>query len=152
MSLENKIKSFLKFEIIWKDEHIFEVRINASNAKFIGETEVYDTSESLSEFANKLLDFPKNGKVIFYELGKKDSYAYCSIRFYCIDNIGHIGVEINIEENVSTEYRLEEKSKVKMEIQVEPNAIDNFQKSLLNIAKIQEGKAILYGRDNRLND
>ncbi|SKC10850.1 hypothetical protein SAMN05660477_03063 [Soonwooa buanensis] len=147
--MTENINSFLKFEIIWKDDDMFEVKINASNVKFYGETEVYDTSDSLSQFANKLIDFPKNEKIIFYELGSQNSFSYCSIRFYCIDNFGKIGVELNIEENVSTEYRTEEKSKVKLEIIVEPSAIDRFQKSLLNLATKQHGIAILYGKDNR---
>jgi hypothetical protein len=59
-----------------------------------------------------------------------------------------LGVEINIERNVSTEYRQEEKDKIKLEIIVEPNAIDNFRKELLTLAKNEEGNAILYGKDN----
>ncbi len=146
----NELKSYLKLEIVWKDDHMFELKINASNNLYSGVTEVYDTSESLYEFAQSLIEFPKYEKQLIYELGKQDGYAFFSMRFYCIDGFGHIGVEIILEENVSTDYRKEEKSKAKFEIIVEPSAIDNFQKSLSTAAKKQDGIAILYGSDNRL--
>jgi len=146
----SELKSYLKLKIIWKDDDMFELEINASNNLYFGTTEVYDTSESLYEFAQTLVDFPKNEKQLIYELGNQDGYAFFSMRFYCIDGFGHIGVEIILEENKSTDYRKEAKSTSKFEIIVEPSAIDNFQKSLSTISKKQEGIAILYGRDNRL--
>ena len=44
-------------------------------------------------------------------------------------------MEINIESNVAAEYRQEEKNKLKLEIIVEPSAIDRFQKELCHLAK-----------------
>ena len=149
MIIENP-KSFLQLKVIWKDEDIFELKVIASNSDFYGKTEVYDQSESLSNFALSLNDFPKSDETLFHEAGKKDSYAYFSMKFYQIDSNGHIGVEINLESNVSTIYRPEEKDKMKLEIIVEPSAIDNFQKELLTLAKNEEGTAILYGKDNRI--
>lgn len=70
------------------------------------------------------------------------------MKYYPIGNNGLIGVEINIESNVSTVYRPEEKYKLKLEIVVETSAIDNFQKELFNLAKNEEGNAILFGSDN----
>lgn len=74
------------------------------------------------------------------------------MKYYPIDNCGHIGVEINIESNVSTVYSPAEKDKLKIEIIVEPSAIDNFQKELFNWAKNEDGTAILYGNDNRIDN
>lgn len=143
MNNDNK-KSFLELKVIWKDEHMFELRVIASNGRYFGTTEVYDTSDSLSDFAKSLLDYPMNEKPLMYEAGEKDSYAYFAMKFYCVNNSGHIGVLINLEENVQTEYRHEEKHKLKLEIIVEPNAIDNFQKELLQLAVKEEGVATLY--------
>jgi hypothetical protein len=102
----------------------------------------------LIKFANSLKDYPTNPNILFHQAGEKDSYAYFAMKFYCIDNAGHVGVQINLEDNVATEFRPEEKNKMTLEILVEPNAIDNFQKELLSLAEKQEGIAILYGRDN----
>ncbi len=149
MIIENP-KSFLQLKVIWKDDDMFELKVIASNTDFYGKTEVYDQSESLSDFALSLIDFPKSDEVLFYEAGKKDSYAYFSIKLYQINSNGHIGVEINIESNVSTIFRPEEKNKMKLEIIVEPSAIDSFQRELLTLAKNEEGIAILYGKENRI--
>ncbi|WP_233253996.1 hypothetical protein [Hymenobacter sedentarius] len=132
-------------EVVWKDEHILEVEFTASNAFFKGTTQAYDTSESLSDLANKLVDFPDKEASIFHQAGAKDGYAYCSMRFYPIGG-GLIGVFIQLEENVSTAYRKEEKSKLALELIVEPNAIDNFYKQLKTMAHKQEGIALLVGR------
>lgn len=151
MKSENR-KSFLEFKVIWKDDELIELKITASNVYFGGITEVYDQSESLAELAVLLADFPNKNNTIFYEMGEKDSYSYFSMKLYIIDSSGHIGLEINLESNVPTEYRQEEKSKVKLEIIVEPNAIDNFQRELLHLAKNEAGTAILYGSDNRIDN
>ena len=151
MKSDNR-KSFLEFKVIWKDDELIELKITATNVNFGGTTEVYDESESLTELAMLLTDFPNTNETLFYEMGEKESYSYFSMRLYSIDSSGHIGLEINIESNVTTEYRLEEKNKLKLEIIVEPNAIDNFQRELLHLAKNEEGVAVLYGNDNRLNN
>ena len=149
--LVDHLKSFLKLNIIWKDDNMFEIKVTTSNTSFYGSTEVYDQSERLSEFAKLLNTFPENDKVLFYEAGKKDSYAYFSMKYYSIGKNGYVGVEINLESDVATEYRKEEKDKLKLEIIVEPSAIDRFQKELYDLAKNEEGSAILYGKDNRLD-
>jgi len=141
-------KSFLDLKVIWKDDEMFELEIKASNGRYTGTTNVYDTKESLSSFAELLKGYPKDNSVLFYEAGQKDnkdSYAYFSMKYYCIDNAGHVGVQINLEENVSTEHRPEEKDKVFLEILVEPASIDRFQKDLFDLANKEEGQAILLG-------
>ncbi|MDQ0781089.1 hypothetical protein [Chryseobacterium sp. W4I1] len=148
----NNRKSFLELKSIWKDDDMFELKVVVSNNLFTGQTEVYDQFECISDFANELVGYPKGDKILFYEAGEKDSYAYFSMKYYPIDNSGHIGVEINIESNVSTIYRPEEKNKLKVEIIVEPSAIDNFQNELFNLAKNEDGTAILFGNDNRLDN
>lgn len=146
----DNIKSFLQLKVIWKDEDMIEIEVCASNIDFTGKTEVYESPNSLYAFALKLVDYPKGDLKLFYEMGKKDGYSYFSMHFYPIDNIGKVGVEVNIESNVNTVYRSEEKNKIKLELIVEPSAIDNFQRELYRLANIKEGFAILYGRDNRI--
>ena len=151
MTLNNR-KSFLELKSIWKDDDIFKLKVTVSDNVFAGETEVYDQFECISDFAKELIGYPKDDKILFYEAGEKESYAYFSMKYYPIDNGGHIGVEINIESNVTTIYRPEEKNKLKVEIIVEPSAIDNFQNELYNLAKNENGLAILFGSDNRLDN
>jgi hypothetical protein len=136
----------LKLEVIWKDDDMLELEVTVSNINFRGVTQVYDTSESIKDLANKLGGFPKNEEPVFYELGEKDSYAYVSIKFYSISAIRLIGVQVHLEENVNTNFRSEEKSKVSLELIIEPNFIDVFEKELLSIAVKQEGYAKLLSR------
>lgn len=146
MDLDNR-KSRLELKVIWKDDEMIELRVRATNERYLGTTQVYDTTESLKDFAKSLLDYPNNNQIIIHEAGEKDSISYFAMKFYCIDNVGHIGVEISLEENTSTQYRQEEKDKLKLEIIVEPSAIDNFRRELLQLAIKEEGTATLYGRN-----
>jgi len=144
-----KLKSFLELQVIWKDDDMFELKVTASNGRYSGIVEVYETAESLFDFAQRLIGFPNNNNNLFHEAGIKDGYAYFSMHFYCIDKEGHIGVELILEDKVTTaRFRPEEKVKLKLEVIVEPNAIDIFQKYLSQLATKQDGIAILYGRDN----
>ena len=144
--MENR-KSFLELKVVWKDNDMFELKVTASNGRFSGMTEVYDTTESLSSLARSLSNFPTVIKTLLHEAGEKDSYSYFSMMFYPVGRSGLIGVLINLEENVATEYRPEEKDKIKLEIIVELNSIDNFQKELLGIAINQKGTVVLNGHD-----
>ena len=141
----NNTKSFLTIKVIWKDDPMFEIEVSACNKRYFGLTEVYDTTESLSSFAKQLKGFPDGRNSLFYEAGEKDSYSYFSMEFSLISPSGQVGVLIHLEENVSTEYRDGEKDKLKLEVIVEPSAIDNFQKELLRLALKEEGEATLNG-------
>jgi hypothetical protein len=143
-------KSYLELKVIWKDDDMLELCVKVSNGRYCGITEVYDNPDSLLNFAKKLKGYPSDIPELYYEAGKKDSYSFFSMRFYKINSAGHIGVEIQLEENVSTEFRIEEKDKLKVEIIVVPSAIDDFQKELLIMAKTEEGVSILYGQYNHL--
>lgn len=142
----NKQRPFLELKVIWKDDEMFEMSITAFSDDFYGKTEVYEQSKPLSDFAKSLIAYPKDQKPLFYEAGEKDSYAYFSMKYYPIGVNGIVGVEIHLEENVGTTYRKEEKNKLKLEIIVEPAAIDRFQKELLRLAEKEEGTATLYGQ------
>ncbi|MCR6641637.1 MAG: hypothetical protein NVV82_22265 [Sporocytophaga sp.] len=127
---------------------MFELGVTASNGNFFGRTEVYETSDSLKCFAESLEGFPSStdkSRTIFHEAGQKSDYAYFSMKLYCIDPSGKVGVHINLESNVATKFRSEEKDKLSLEIIVEPVAIDTFQKELLHLAVNEEGFATLMG-------
>lgn len=123
---------------------MFELQVTVSNEDFRGRTQVYSPFDSLSTFARSLIDYPNGNRVLFYEDGISDSYAFFSMRYYPVGKRGLVGVEVMIESNVPTEFRVEEKSKLKLELIVEPSAIDNFRQALLSMSARQEGAAVLY--------
>ena len=139
-------KAFIDFKVIWKDDDMFELQVIATNGRYSGVTRVYDTKRTLSQFAKQLEGFPTGNTTLFYECGEKDSYAYFSMKYYCIDTAGHIGVQVVLESDVATEYRPEEKDRLALEIMIEPAAIDRFQKDLYNLAMREDGQATLFGR------
>lgn len=134
---------FLKLEVIWNDDDMFELQISVDNGRYSGQTEVYETKDSLLPFANSLKGYPNGVESLIHRCGEKDSYAYFEMKFYQIGSTGIVGVQISIEENVATEYREEEKDKLKLELIAEPNAIDKFQKELVNLANTEQGFAEL---------
>ena len=142
MKNENK---HLSLEVIWKDDDMFELRVTVDNGRYSGTTEVYDQRNPLYEFALKLNRFPSSEGIIVHSAGEKDSYAYFEMAFYPIVPTGKIGVLVNIEENVSTEHRKNEKDKLKLELIVEHTSIDIFQKELQALAANEDGKAQLIG-------
>ena len=145
---KNNFKSFLRLQIVWKDEHKFELKVTASNGRFFGSTQVYDTPEPALKFAQTLKGFPQDNNDLHYETGYKNGSACFSMHFYCIDDAGHFGVEINLEDNFGTAYNYEVKNKIKIEIIVVQNAINVFQKGLSRLVTKQEGIAILDGWDD----
>jgi hypothetical protein len=125
---------------------MFELEVTASNGRFLGTTEVYDQSKPLYDFANSLIGFPRTSDSVFlHEAGKKDGYAYFAMKFYTIDNVGHLGVQVTLEGNVRTKNRTEEKDKLTLEILTEPSLLDNFIKPLLTLAREEKGEATLEG-------
>ncbi|KAA9340266.1 hypothetical protein [Adhaeribacter soli] len=138
-------ENHLKFEVIWKDEDMIELQISANNGRYSGITEVYEVSDNLLKFVKELIGFPFGKDRLNHSCGKKDSYAYFEMDFYKISPTGRCGVLVTMEENVSTEYRKEEKDKLSMELIVEPSAIDDFCKELKSLAEREDGTAELKG-------
>jgi len=151
MELTEK-ERYLKLEVIWKDDDMFELKVICSNGRYSGITEVYETQHSLLPFAKSLKGYPFNAGELSHCCGEKDSYAFFQMKFYQIGMTGIVGVELLLEDNVSTEYRKEEKDKLKMELIVEPNSIVRFQKELEMIAMKEEGIAELTGIEKYTNN
>ena len=135
----------LSLEVIWKDDDMFELKVSVNNGRYSGITEVYDQRNPLYDFALKLNGFPNGQEKISHSAGEKDSYAFFEMVFYPIDPTGKVGVLVTMEENVATEYRDNEKDKLKLELIVEPASIDNFRKELQKLAANEDGKAQLIG-------
>lgn len=142
---QKDVKRFLRLEIIWKDEHMFELKVDCNNGRYSGTTEVYDTNYTLLPFAKSLKDYPYGGGERIHRCGEEDSHSFFEMRFYQIGTSGIVGVEVKMEANVATQYRPEEKDKLKLELIVEPNAIDIFQKELETLALNESGIAELIG-------
>ena len=137
----------LIFKVIWKDDEMIEIQISVDNGRYSGTMKIYEVSKSLLKFVNELNQFPFHNERITHCMGGKDSSAYFEMDFYKIGPSGKCGVLITMEENVSTEYRKEEKDKLSLELLIEPNSINNFCKELQGLAEKEEGTAELKAID-----
>jgi hypothetical protein len=140
------VKSFLELKVIHKNEHLFEFAVAASNPYFSGATEVYGDSSSLLDFANSLAGFPAsiNANPIEHKTAPTEA-TYFSMKFYCVDKMGHIAVRVIMGRGIS-DFDSKESDKMEIEILVDPASIDSFRKELEDMARHQEGSAILNGR------
>ncbi|ARV05283.1 hypothetical protein BTO04_00615 [Polaribacter sp. SA4-10] len=93
----------------------------------------------------KLNDFLNGQGKITHSAGEKESYAFFEMLFCPIDSKENIEVLVTLEENIATEYRKNEKGKLKLEYIVEPSSIGNFQKELHSFVVNEDGKAQLIG-------
>lgn len=142
------LKSYLEIAVSEADVDLI-FTIKGSNTVFSGEMWDYGDPESLEDFANRLIDYPKNEKILFFELGYKDSsLSYFSMKLYPADSLSHIGVQITMA--METYRRPENQCKVQFEMIVEPHAVDEFRKALHQIVRKRHGNAVLYGNDNRI--
>lgn len=141
----SKQQPHLTMQIIWKDEDMIELKVSAANDLFSGATDVYSTQKELIDFAKKLVNFPTANDVLEYKAGIIEDYAYCNLRFYCIDNAGHIGISITLMEENYTGFGMYTEDQVKLNLVVVPSDIDYFQKLLYRMAVAQEGTVTLKG-------
>jgi len=133
----------LKLEVIWKDDEMFEIQVKVSNGRYAGTTEVYEQYEALLNFSYQLRSYPLK-ETLSHSCGERGNYVFFEMKFYPI-GISKIGVLISIEENTPTESRVEEKDKLSIELLIEQNSLDNFQKELFDLAYYQKGSATLIG-------
>jgi hypothetical protein len=140
------MESFISLEIIWQDPDLVEILVISSNGKFYGETEVYTNYEELKEMSKSLSGYPSSvNDRIGFSAGERNSYSFVSIKFYCFSNSGHTAALVELEANVASNQREEEKNEIQMEVQFEAEASDRFNKQLATMIINKKGKAVLNG-------
>jgi hypothetical protein len=133
--------------IVYTDEHLLELRVQACNDAFAGQANVYADSEITRQFADLLRGFPDScSDTREIELGTFDN-AYAgggaSFRFYCIDSVGHAIVEVGLR----TDPRLGVGTSdvATLHIPVEASLIDSFVRELERMAPEDGQTAVLNG-------
>src|SRR5437870_2902020 len=93
----------LVIKIVDVDPDYLGIEIRAANARYSGSTMIYAGLTELSEFADQIAGFPTNSTdKRTFEFGSRDrnvAGGHCSLRFQCIDLIGHARVEVAIEDD-----------------------------------------------------
>jgi hypothetical protein len=135
----------VRISVIYTDEHLIELRVNASNGVFAGQADVYADSEAPSELAAVLRGFPKSqDDVREFELGSFDA-AYAGggagCRFYCLDSVGHAATEVRLRTDPNVESGVSDLAV--FHISVEAAAVDSFVTELERMAAAVGQAAIL---------
>ncbi|TRW22636.1 hypothetical protein FMM05_17305 [Flavobacterium zepuense] len=133
---------FLAFEVIWKDADILELQIKASNGRYMGTVEIYDTYESLINFEKSLTGYCI-GSNTYYRSEPYNQKSKCTMKFRAPDNAGLVGVEVILEENTLFNDEDKPNNTVSLQLIAELNAIDNFAIELGKLIYGREGIAIL---------
>lgn len=137
-----------KFEVIWRDNDVLELRASAFNGTFSGVTDVYEDIHGLSEIAAKIQGFPTNSsdfrEVTLGAFGPKCAGGGISIRFYCADGSGHAYVESRIESGADTAGVTQSTILV---VPIEAAAVDSFVAELHQMDKTKAGVACLRAAD-----
>ena len=148
MPTKLKLKPSLRFEHIWEDDSMIEIRVSATDGFFSGLTEIYTSWESLSEFMNRLRGFPRATLDTIEDTnGKVNGYSYLRLFFRCIDGAGHAAVEIEMEQNQKLAGPADIRARAKFGFSIEPVAVDSFVTQLQAMMHSKKGSALLLGRE-----
>ena len=132
----------VSISIIWFDEDILELRVAASNGRFTGTTELYDSLDSLQNFAQTLHRFPTRASdERTVSLGAFDPmYAGggANLRFHCIDAAAHAAVEVSIRSD--RRMHPPDFETASFSIGLEAAAIDLFVQQLREM-KLEDGRS-----------
>lgn len=135
----------IKFEIIWLDEHIVEVRVTASNGRFTGAADCFCAHDGIPSVAAALRGFPSSGADRReLDIGPIDlSHAGngAKLGFRCVDRSGHAVVDVVLR----TDPRITagDAESASFSIPVEPAAIDEFVTALSAMRSVVGDVAIL---------
>ena len=133
----------IRFEIIYKDVHLIEVRISGWNGAFGGVSDVYLGLDQLKETPAAIRGFPRNlGDVREIMLGSESPGHRVNMRFYCVDSSGHASVDSIIESTSGAKGKIQSAT---LSLPVEASAVDAFVEDLQRLSSSGTGIAILGG-------
>lgn len=136
------MKSQLLIEIIDPDPDYCGIDVSAHNGCFSGSARIYAQLDDLKNLATAITGFPTNSEDIrTYSLGTQDdAYAggFCSMRFYCLDGTGHIGIDLIFVDD----FRFHSRANAEFSLEsIEAAQIDFFVDQLRRISVAESGTA-----------
>lgn len=139
------MKARIHISVIYTDEHLIELSINASNGVFAGQAQVYANSDVLARCALELKGFPSSqSDVREFEFGSFDAAhagGGARFRFFCLDSVGHSAVEVSLRTDPKTEGGVSDT--VALHILIEAAAMDSFVGQLERMEPMGGNAAIL---------
>ncbi|MBK3494674.1 hypothetical protein JFL43_07350 [Viridibacillus sp. YIM B01967] len=90
----------MQMEKIWEDETFFQLRWQLANEVCAFTVDVYTDYEALGELrkgVSEFAHFKRNEFKIVFGKDSETSADYLSMRFFNLDSLGHIGIEIEAD-------------------------------------------------------
>lgn len=140
-------KGSLKFKIISIGDTTDEVNVflTASSNDWQGTLEFWSYADLIKDFAEKLKTFPNNLKEeVVFEIGEELSdkrpvhQCYLLLRVYCFDAVGHVAIEVVMNNN-STE---NDTKKARFNIYSEPQQINDLGRMLYEWNPVKESELV----------
>jgi hypothetical protein len=95
--------NFLKIVVVDPDPDYLGIEIFASSCRFSGATKIYAGLDQLKRLADAIHGFPEGRsderKFVFGTKDKGFAGGYCSLRFYCKDELGHGSLAVELEDD-----------------------------------------------------
>ena len=128
-------------EVIWLDDDVLELRVQASNGRFSATAELYAAHTEPAELAASISGFPKstddNREATLGTFDAKVAGGGVQLRFRCTDLLGHAEVRLDVRQRVTNG---PERESAAFSVRVEPAAVDEFVAALRRM-RLQVGSS-----------
>jgi hypothetical protein len=135
----------IKLAIVYADEHLIELRVNASNGLYAGQVDIYLALTEMREMADALKGFPTNNddnRDIELGEGGPSTMSVARLQFSCADSVGHSRVDVDLR-NYS--HRGEAPGSVAFGVETNIGEIDQFVRQLEQMKMAVGDSATLMG-------
>jgi hypothetical protein len=121
----------IRIQVIWFDEDLLELRIQASNGRFEAVADLYAGPSAPSELAASIDGFPRSSddtrEVLLGTLDSKVAGGGVRMRFRCVDLVGHAEVHVEAQQPIGNGPQREVAA---FSVPIEPAAVDEFVRQL----------------------
>jgi hypothetical protein len=128
------------------DDGMITAAVDVASRGFRGVSQVYTTIGALEELSSQLRLFPQGPtQSLEFHFGMPNSYGYFSLALSILHPTGRCACRVQLESNYLPSYGPGSKNRVKVDMGVEPSAIDRFVFDLQSLINNKLGQAALEG-------
>ena len=139
--------NFLKVSVVWFDDGILELELQASNESFKGRTNFYAAHDACTALAAKFDNFPRGrDDVRMHEFGGDDlpGYGAAQIRVRTQDALGHLLVQVDM--HWISAFAKDVPQSAAIRLYCTPVDLDGFVEQLQNMSLEVGQSAVLMGQ------
>ena len=140
----------LAIRVVYHDlPDLIEIEARVTVGEWCGVARSYTGPENMRKNADALAEWTKRPRSEFtFESGADTGIGWLSLRFYPIDQAGHLVCHVRLATDGSGYTRPEAVRRLALEIATEPGLVEHFARHLASLAETLEGEAVLIGISN----